>query len=112
MRKVLITAECLEYFDSQNDRVARKFFELVDVITKLEVVHQLFIKKLKNCDFYELRVKAGNEYRVVIFCVDHEDFNQSKRVICLWSFMKKSTKDYNKAIKRAKTILENYKEEE
>ena len=110
MREVVITDECLEYIDSQNDRVARKFFELVDVITKLQVVHQLFIKKLQNSEFYELRIKAGNEYRVIIFSIDHEDFNQSTRVICLWSFMKKSTKDYTKALKKAKTILENYKE--
>jgi mRNA-degrading endonuclease RelE of RelBE toxin-antitoxin system len=112
MRKVIITDECLEYIDSQNDRVVRKFFELVEVLTQVQVVHQLFVKKLQNCEFYELRVRAGNEYRVIIFSVDHEDFNQCTKVICLWPFMKKATKDYSKAINKARTIHENYKIEE
>jgi hypothetical protein len=66
---------------------------------------------LQNTDFYELRVKAGNEYRVIIFAIDHQSFNECRKAICLYGFLKKSTKDYKKAISKAEMILSAYQKE-
>ena len=108
MRDVDITEECLEFIDKQGERVSLKFFQLVQVMMQEKVVHALFIKKLQSTKFYELRVKAGNEYRIIIFAIDHLNFSQANQVVCLNGFIKKSTKDYKKAIKAAEKILEEY----
>ena len=107
MREVIITDECLEFIVSQRDRVSNKFFEIIEVISTLKIVHSLFIKKLTNTEFYELRIRARNEYRSIIFTLDDEDFHRSSKIICLYAFQKKSTKDYKKAIKKARIILDN-----
>ena len=108
LREVLITTECLEFIDKQDERVGTKFFQLIEIIGELQFVHSNFVKKLKNTEFYELRIKSGNEIRVIMFSVDHTNFTQCKRVICLYGFIKKSTKDYKKAIKQANSILSKY----
>ena len=56
----------------------------------------------------ELRLKAGNEYRIVIFAIDHLNFAECTKAVCLCGFQKKSTKDYKKAITLAEKILEEY----
>ena len=71
-------------------------------------MHSNFIKKLTNTDFYELRIKAGNEIRVIIIAVDHSSFSEYSKAICLNGFLKKSTKDYKKAIKQAEKLLKDY----
>ena len=86
MRKIDISAECKNYFEKQNQRVEKKF--------------------------YELRIKAGNEYRVVIFAYDHSNIIQSKKIILLNAFLKKSNKDYKKAISEARKILNSIRDEE
>ena len=111
MREIVITEECLDFIDSQNERVSLKFFQLVEVIGELKQVHSNFIKKLQSTHFYELRIKAGNEYRVIIFAIDHLSFSECTKAVCLYGFQKKSTKDYNKAIKKAEKILEEYLKE-
>ena len=65
MREIVITEECLEFIDNQDERVKHKFFQLIEVISEVKVVHSNFVKKLQNTQFYELRIKAGNEYRVI-----------------------------------------------
>ena len=108
MREMLITTECLEFIDNQNERVSIKFYQLIEVIEEVKIVHSNFVKKLINTDLYELRIKAGNEIRVIIFAVDHSNFSECTKAICLNGFHKKSTKDYKKAIKQAEKLLENY----
>ncbi len=66
------------------------------------------MKKLQSTQFYELRIKAGNEYRVIIFAIDHLNFAECTKAVCLCGFQKKGTNDYKKAIKQAERILENY----
>ena len=85
-----------------------KFFQLIEVIGEVKVVNTNFVKKLQSTRFYELRIKAGNEYRVVIFAIDHMNFNECTRAVCLNGFLKKSNKDYLKAVKRAERILKDY----
>ena len=108
MREILITPECLEFIDDQDKRVSTKFFQLIEVIGEVKIVHSNFVKKLVNTDFYELRIKAGKEIRVVMFAIDHSNFAECTKVVCLNGFHKKSTKDYNKAIKQAEKLLKNY----
>lgn len=111
MREIDVTEECLEFIDHQGERVSLKFFQLLEVIGAVKVVNANFLKKLQSTQFYELRIKAGNEYRVVIFAIDHLNFAECTKAVCLFGFQKKSTKDYQKAIKQAENILEEYLKE-
>ena len=108
MRNVSITPECLEFIDNQSDRVSAKFFQLVEIIGEVKIVHSSFVKKLINTDLYELRIKAGNEIRIIMFTIDHSNFAESTEIVCLNGFQKKSTKDYKKAIKQAEKLLKKY----
>ncbi|MFV0267029.1 MAG: hypothetical protein ACK5HT_07830, partial [Draconibacterium sp.] len=74
MREIDITDNCLDFIDSQGQRVSDKFFQLIEIIGEVKIVHANFVKKLKNSKFHELRIKAGNEYRVLIFAIDHLNF--------------------------------------
>lgn len=108
MRDIEITEKCLDFVDSQGKRVTDKFFQLIEIISEVKVVHANFVKKLKNSSFYELRIKAGNEYRILIFAIDHLNFSQCTKAVCLNGFTKKSNKDYAKAFKEAEKTLEDY----
>jgi len=108
MRDIDITENCLNFVDSQEARVSDKFFQLIEVIGEVKIVHSNFIKKIKNSRFYELRIKAGNEYRIMIFAIDHLNFSECTKAVCLNGFIKKSNKDYVKGIKQAEKILEEY----
>ena len=108
MRDIDITEKCLEFIDSQGQRVSDKFFQLIEIIGEVKIVHTNFVKKITNSRFYELRIKAGNEYRVLIFAIDHLNFSECTKAVCLNGFIKKSNKDYVKAIKEAEKILEKY----
>lgn len=108
MREIDVTEECLEFFDNENERVTLKFFQLLEVIGEVKVVNTNFLKKLQSTQFYELRIKAGNEYRIVLFAINHLNFAECTSAVCLVAFQKKSTKDYKKAIKQAERILEDY----
>jgi phage-related protein len=108
MREISITPECLDFIDNQNKRVSIKFFQLIEVIGEVKIVHSNFVKKLKNTQFYELRIKAGNEIRIIMFAIDHLNFAECTKVVCLYGFQKKSTKDYKKAIKQSEKILRDY----
>lgn len=108
MREIVITEECLDFINNQDERVKHKFFQLIEVISEIKVVHSNFVKKLQNTQFYELRIKAGNEYRVIIFAIDHLNFAECKKAICLIGFLKKSNKDYNKALRKAEHLLKEY----
>lgn len=108
MREVVITEECLTFIDNQPERVATKFFQIIEVIGEVRVVHSSFVKKLQTTQFYELRIRAGNEIRIIMFVVDHLNFAESTKVVCLNGFQKKSKKDYIKAINQAERILNNY----
>jgi len=107
----VIAQECLEFIDTQNERVRNKFFQLIEIIGEVKVIHSHFIKKLQNTRFYELRIKAGNEVRIIIFAIDHLNFTECTKAICLYGFVKKSTKDYKKSIKQAESILSDYLEQ-
>lgn len=108
MREIEITEYCLVFIDKQEKRVSDKFFQLILIMEEVKVVHANFVKKLQNTKFYELRIKAGNEFRVIIFAIDHLNFTECTKAICLNGFTKKSNRDYMKAIREAEKILEEY----
>lgn len=60
-----------------------------------------------DTDFYELRISVGNEYRVILFTIDHENLIEATQILLLNGFIKKSTKDYKKEIDKALQILNN-----
>lgn len=60
---------------------------------------------IRSAEFDELRISVGNEYRVILFTIDHENFIEAERLLLLNGFMKKSTKDYKKEIQKAEQIL-------
>src|SRR5690554_2244759 len=101
MIEIDITEECLEFIDNQGERVSLKFFQLIEVIGTVKVINTNFLKKLQSTQFYDLRIKAGNEYLIIIFAIDHVNFAESTKAVCIYGFLKKSTKDYNNAIKQA-----------
>lgn len=111
MREIDVTEDCLSFIDAQGQRVSDKFFQLIEIISEIKIVHTHFVKKLTNSRFYELRIKFGNEYRVVIFAIDHLNFSECTKAVCLNGFIKKSNKDYVKAIKKAEKILKDYLKE-
>ena len=98
----------MDFIDKQGKRVSDKFFQLGLIMEEVKIVHTNFVKKIQNTKFYELRIKAGNEYRIVIFAIDHLNFYECTKVVCLNGFMKKTNKDYVRVITEAEKKLNEY----
>ena len=97
MRNLLRSEEFDAFYESLDYKVKEK----VDYSTK-------FVKRLEGTDFYEMRISVNNEYRVIIFTLDDENFIAAKNVLLLNGFTKKSTSDYKPQIKIAEKILIGY----
>lgn len=96
------------FYDTLSNNVKLKFEHVFNVIQTVYSLPTKFVKKLVNTELYEMRVSVGtNEYRTVLFAIDHDNIIQSSRIILLNGFLKKSEKDYKKEIQRAETILKN-----
>ena len=79
------------------------------IIKTQYVLNKKFVKNLEETEFYEARVSVGNnEYRTIIFAVETPSFMESKRVLFLNSFLKKSTKQYKGEIEIARQIIKKY----
>jgi DNA-binding XRE family transcriptional regulator len=74
-----------------------------------KVVHSDIVKKLTGTPFYELRIKVNQEYRIILISYGHQNFVESTKVVLLNGFIKKSTKDYQKAIEIASGLIEKFK---
>lgn len=106
VRTVYKTDEYVEYYESLQSRAKSKFDYVENVIATIYNVPTKFVKHLENTDLYEMRVSVGtNEYRTVIFTIDHDNIIQAKNIILLNAFLKKDNKDYRKQVERAKVIL-------
>lgn len=101
------SAEFDEFYNSLPANVQNKVNYALNIIAVVKVMNTKLIKKLIDTNFYELRISVGNEYRVVLFTIDHENFIEAEQILLLNGFMKKSTKDYKKEIKKAEQILNN-----
>ena len=109
MRRIQISQECLDYIDKTEKGVMKKFKYCLQVLTDQKVIHTKLVKKLVNTEFYELRISTGNEHRIIILTVDHENIIEANRVVLLNGFQKKSSKEYKAAIEIARKLLEKYK---
>ena len=94
-----------EFYNSLPANVQKKVMYAMNIVAEIKVVNIKLVKKLIDTDFYELRVSVGNEYRVILFTIDHENFIEAEQILLLNGFMKKSTKDYKKEIEKAEQIL-------
>lgn len=105
MRTILRSLEFDEFYNSLPVNVQTKIKYAMNIISEIKVVNSKLIKKLVDTDFYELRISVGNEYRIILFTIDRENFIESEQLLLLNGFLKKSTKDYKKEIERARQIL-------
>lgn len=111
MRTIFKTTEYIDFFDSLETNVTDKIFYLSEVLTSQPVINSKVAKKLINTDFYEVRIQLNNEYRIIVFAIDHDNITQSTNILFLNGFMKKSTKDYDKQIKKAIKILDQWQDQ-
>lgn len=108
IRIIFRSNEFDEFYDSLPHRVKEKFEYVFKVVQTVYNISTKFVKRLENHDLYEMRVSVGtNEYRTILFAIDHTNVIEAKRIILLNGFLKKASKDYNKQINKALTILNN-----
>ena len=108
IRNVINVEEFDEFYNSLDSKSALKLDEAILYLETIYVLSTKFVKKIQGTDenFYELRVSVGfNEYRTIIFAIDHDNMIQAKNVLLLNGFLKKDSKDYKKQIKIAANIL-------
>ena len=56
-----------------------------------------------------MRISVGtNEYRTVLFAMEHNNIILARNILVLNAFLKKSEKDYKKQVEIAKNILGGY----
>ncbi|MDE6485064.1 MAG: type II toxin-antitoxin system RelE/ParE family toxin [Duncaniella sp.] len=108
IRVILRTPEFDEFYGSLPQQVKEKFQYVFKVLQSVYNISTKFVKHLEGTELYEMRVSSGSdEYRSILFAIDHSNVIQSTRVILLNGFLKKSTKDYKKQINIAIKILNN-----
>lgn len=111
MRTLIRSTEFDEFYNSLPANAQKKLDYVMGVVSDIKVVNEQFVKQIVNTEFYELRVQVGNEYRVVVFTIDHLNFTEATQVFLLNGFLKKSNKDYKSATDKARTILAKYSDE-
>lgn len=111
MRVLIRSTEFDAFYSSQLVNVQNKLKYALNIVAEIKVVSAKLVKKLVNTDFYELRISVDNEYRVILFTIDHENLIESEQVLLLNGFVKKSTKDYRREIVKAQQILKEYSHE-
>lgn len=88
--------------------VKTKIEYVLDVLITQPVINAKIAKKLINTSLYEIRIQVNNEYRILCFTIGHDNISQAKHILFLNAFLKKSTKDYDKEIKKALKILDQW----
>ncbi len=107
MRKIILSKEFKDYLDTLKPDVSSKLDYAIELLTEIKVISQKLAKKLVNTEFYELRIKSDNEYRIIIYPLDNSNLIEAETIILLNGFIKKSTKDYKKQIAVARNILKD-----
>jgi len=96
----------MEFFGALPPKVQIKFRYVIDVMATVYNISAKFVKHLEKTDLYEMRVSVGtNEYRTILFAIDHRNVIEAKNIILLNGFLKKGNKDYRKQIAIATAIL-------
>lgn len=111
MRTIFKTLEFTEFLENSDQMTKDKIAYLSDIIITQPVINSKVAKKLINTAFYEVRIQVNNEYRIIVFAIDHDNLTQSKNILFLNGFIKKSTKDYDKQIKTAIKILNKWNDQ-
>ena len=106
-RELIYSPEYIEFINRSSTRIQEKLLYATSILESVTPIPTKFVKKLTNTDFYELRISAENEIRVILFAADNENINLASCVIFLHGFVKKSTKDYDREIIKAINILRN-----
>lgn len=108
IRTIIQSPIFTEFYDALPPKVQTKFDYVLDVMANVYNISTKFVKHLQNTDLYEMRVSVGtNEYRTVLFAIDHTNVVEAKTIILLNSFLKKDNKNYRKQIEIAATILKS-----
>ena len=106
IRAIFYTDEFKEFYDGLDEKIQKKIDYIITLIKDFRLIHTDFVKKLTNTELYEMRISIGTkEYRSILFSIDHENIIEATQVILLNGFLKKSTKDYIKHIKKAEVII-------
>lgn len=105
MRTIYRSTEFDLFYNSLSNKVQNKLDYALNIISEIKIINSKLAKKLKNTNLYELRFFIENEYRVILFTIDHDNLIECNEIILLNGFIKKSTKDYKKEIHKAQQIL-------
>lgn len=109
IRVVDTTPEFDTFYTALANNIQRQFEITIAIVESVKVINAKLVKKLVHTPLYEMRVSVGNnEYRAILFAVDDRNVILATRVVLLNGFMKKSTKDYEKQIKKALRLIEKY----
>jgi mRNA-degrading endonuclease RelE of RelBE toxin-antitoxin system len=112
IRNLIYTDEFKEYYSLLDERIKDKYTYCFDILETIYVLSSKFVKKLSETsdNLYELRISVGSdEHRSIIFSANHDNIIQATEIIILNGFLKKSSKDYAKQIKKAGNILNTLK---
>ncbi|MCL1663409.1 type II toxin-antitoxin system RelE/ParE family toxin [Elizabethkingia ursingii] len=106
-REIIFTEEFVQFLNQLDNKIKNKYDDAIVLLRGTYVLNTKFVKKIVGVDqLYELRISIGyNEYRSIIFSIDHDNIIQATKLILLNGFLKKGTKDYRKEIKNAINIL-------
>jgi hypothetical protein len=96
------------FYNSLNIRAKKKVDYVFEHIRIEKNVSTKFVKKLVNKDFYEMRISVDNEYRIIFFAIDNDNFINANEIVLLNGFIKKSTADYDKQIAIAQKLMEDF----
>lgn len=105
MRTMIRSAAFDEFYDLLPANAQSKVKYAMNMVAQVKVVNTKLVKKLVDTDFYEMRISVGNEYRIILFTIDHENLVEAEHILLLNGFLKKSTKDYKREIERACQLL-------
>ncbi len=111
MRTMIKTSAFEEFYVTLSDKVQEKVDYVSNILIQNKVVSTKFVKKLENTEYYEMRISVGNEYRVILFTIDHSNLIEATQVLLLNGFIKKSTKDYKKQLEIADRIIQSLSKE-
>lgn len=106
IRTIHKTSEYEMFYASLTDKIKSKFDYVLNVVATVYNLSIKFVKHLENTDLYEMRVSVGtNEYRTILFAMDHNNIIEAENILLLNGFLKKDNRDYKRQIKIAENIL-------
>lgn len=111
MRKIIRSSEFENFYTYQTNNVKEKIDYALNIVAEIKIINTKLAKKIIGSEFYELRISLGNEYRIMIFTIDHENIIEAEQILLLNGFIKKSTGDYKREIRKAQRILEDLNNE-